>query len=307
MKPPGQQQDARDVSERYIAKSNPHIVMVSTPNAPEGLFERIEKEPESTCLYKRLLLDYTYGLNKIYTQDEIDAAKQSPSFEREYNLKYFGLIGNVFHTKDIEAAIEKGKRFSLENSANAYTQKSVGLDPGFGNSNFGVCITELVDGMVNVLHAGEYPRPDFNEMIKTTVRLLDEYDIGYDNSCRIFVDAANPSFITTLKQAVNEDSDYVKQIQYYKKNYPSVYDLQFLQQNIFVIPVPFNKEHKNMLAHTKELLEYQNGMVAINPKHTKLITALRTAVENGEGSLDKAATSFDDCFDSFRLSFMFWH
>jgi hypothetical protein len=33
--PPGQQQDARDVSERYIAKSNPHTVMVSTPNAPD--------------------------------------------------------------------------------------------------------------------------------------------------------------------------------------------------------------------------------------------------------------------------------
>src|SRR5690242_1727249 len=41
--PPGQQQDARDVSERYIAKSNPYIVMVSTPNSPERLFERIEK------------------------------------------------------------------------------------------------------------------------------------------------------------------------------------------------------------------------------------------------------------------------
>jgi hypothetical protein len=53
--PPGQQQDARDVSERYIAKSNPYIVMVSTPNAPEGLFERIEKEAADTCLYKRLL------------------------------------------------------------------------------------------------------------------------------------------------------------------------------------------------------------------------------------------------------------
>lgn len=83
--------------------------MVSTPNAPEGLFERIEKEPESTCLYKRLFLDYTYGLGRIYTEAEIAAAKQSPSFEREYNLKYLGLIGNVFHTKDIEAAIERGR------------------------------------------------------------------------------------------------------------------------------------------------------------------------------------------------------
>jgi hypothetical protein len=59
---PGQQQDARDASERYIAKSNPYTVMVSTPNAPEGLFERIEKESEDTCLYKRLFLDYTYGI-----------------------------------------------------------------------------------------------------------------------------------------------------------------------------------------------------------------------------------------------------
>jgi hypothetical protein len=122
-----------------------HIVLISTPNAPEGLFERIEKEPESTCLYKRLYLDYTYGLGRIYTEDEIRAAKASPSFEREYNLKYLGLIGNVFLIKDIEAAIERGKHFAVapaKNDSNtitvhSYTQKSVGLDPGFGSSNFG--------------------------------------------------------------------------------------------------------------------------------------------------------------------------
>ena len=48
-----------------------------------------------------------------------------------------------------------------------------------------------------------------------------------------------------------------------------------------------SKEHKNMLAHTKELLEHQNGMVAIHLRFSKLITALRTAVENGEGAIDK--------------------
>jgi hypothetical protein len=51
--PPGQQQDARDVSERYIAKSNPYIVVVSIPNnARDGLFGRIEKGVEDACLYK---------------------------------------------------------------------------------------------------------------------------------------------------------------------------------------------------------------------------------------------------------------
>jgi hypothetical protein len=59
--------------------------MASTPNAPDGLFERIEKQPEDTCLYKRMFLDYTYGIGKIYTREEIEKARQSHSFEREYN------------------------------------------------------------------------------------------------------------------------------------------------------------------------------------------------------------------------------
>jgi hypothetical protein len=59
--PKFQQEDIRNVSERYIAKSDPYIVMVSTPNAPNGLFDKIEKEPFETCLYKKIFLDYTYG------------------------------------------------------------------------------------------------------------------------------------------------------------------------------------------------------------------------------------------------------
>lgn len=31
--------------------------MVSTPYAPDGLFENIEKEPEETCIYKRIFMD----------------------------------------------------------------------------------------------------------------------------------------------------------------------------------------------------------------------------------------------------------
>jgi hypothetical protein len=42
--PKFQQDDVRHVTERYIAKSDPFIVMVSTPNAPGGLFKRIQQE-----------------------------------------------------------------------------------------------------------------------------------------------------------------------------------------------------------------------------------------------------------------------
>lgn len=102
-----------------------------------------------------------------------------------------------------------------------------------------------------------------------TRRLLDEFNIKFENRCRIFTDWANPSFIRALKDRVDERTDFEQQISFYKRTYTSVYDLEFLAQNMFVIPVSFTKEHRNMLAHCKEMLEYRNGLVAINPKFTK--------------------------------------
>jgi hypothetical protein len=300
--PPGQQQDARDVSERYIAKSNPWIVMSSTPNAPDGLFESIEKEPAETCLYKRLFLDYTYGVGKIYTEDEINAAKASPSFEREYNLKYLGLIGNVFHIKDIEKAIEKGTAIPPSNKVNTYTLKAMGLDPGFGSSNFGVCITELINGKVNVLHAEEYARPDFNEMLRITTSLMYKYGINFENRCHVFIDGANPEFIRALKDRLGEDTDYDRLIAHLKTSYDKNFGISSLIENMCVVPVNFRTEHRNMLAHSKRILESGDGGLIIHPSHNKLIVALRTAVEKGDGSLDKDATSHNDVFDAFRLS-----
>ena len=71
-----------------------------------------------------------------------------------------------------------------------------------------------------------------------------------------------------------------------------------------VIPVHFSTEHKSMLAHCKMMLEKQ--AISIHPKFVKLVTSLRTAIENGEGVLDKTATSYDDVFDAFRLAMKFY-
>src|ERR671938_1021341 len=277
--PAGQQQDARDVSERYIAKSNPYTVMVSTPNAPEGLFERIEKESEDTCLYKRLFLDYTYGIGKIYTAEEIEKAKQSPSFEREYNLKYLGKIGNVFHTKDIEAAIEKGRKYNPDNFILYYspTSRSMGIDPAYGSSAFGIVVTEWVDGIVQIMHAEEYHRPDYNEMLSLVYGLISKYQID-----KVYIDGANPSFIKSLKLQIGEEADYDKVIARYRSegfgDDPT--------KDMKIVPVNFNKA---LLGHCKMILERDGGRIAINPdRFDKLITALRTAVDN-DGVLDKEA------------------
>ena len=50
----------------------------------------------------------------------------------------------------------------------------------------------------------------------------------------------------------------------------------------------------------------EKGAIQIDPRFDKLIISLRTAIENGEGILDKQATSFDDVFDAFRLAMKYY-
>jgi hypothetical protein len=58
-----------------------------------------------------------------------------------------------------------------------------------------------------------------------------------------------------------------------------------------------------MLGHAKMMMD--KGLVAIHPKFTKLITALRTAYET-DGILDKEKTAHDDVFDAFRMALRFF-
>jgi hypothetical protein len=144
-------------------------------------------------------------------------------------------------------------------------------------------------------------------MINITLSLVTKYGITFDNGCRILIDGANPSFIRSLKYQLGENVDYEQEIEHYKRTYHDVFNLDFLIRNMFVVPVHFAKEHKRMLAHTKKVLEYNGGSIAINPRFDKLITSLRTVLENGEGLLDKEATSYDDIFEAFRMSLQFYH
>ena len=62
-----EQLEVRHVAERYIGKVDSYIVMVSTSNAPGMICQKIEQEPEDSCIYRRLRLDCTCWLgNRIY-------------------------------------------------------------------------------------------------------------------------------------------------------------------------------------------------------------------------------------------------
>jgi hypothetical protein len=301
--PPGQQQDARDISERYIGKSNPFIVLASTPDRPGSLFDTIEREKEQECIYHRVRLDYTYGLGKIYSKQEIDKARQSPSFSREYDLQYLGLIGNTFHTKDIDRAVELGKKYN-PNRVVVEANKVLGIDVGWGSSAFGLVLLQVADNQIQVLIAEEYERPRFQDMAEKVMDIIRglnrrNIDPDYLDSVKIYVDAANPEFITTLKELVGETTrwEYIQEKMLYCKKH----NLE-VSRYMNVIPVPFSIAGRDMIMHTKELLEYERPLIAINPSFTKLITSLRTAISDDLGKLSKEETSFDNVLDAFRLA-----
>jgi hypothetical protein len=140
--------------------------------------------------------------------------------------------------------------------------------------------------------------PDCNEMLSVVYGLMSKYNVD-----KVYIDGADPSFIKSLKLQIGEDADYDKVIARYRAEGLG----DNWSHNMRIVPVNFNSERKAMLGHCKMIMENDGGRIAINPeKFDKLITALRTAVDN-DGTLDKEATSYNDIFDAFRLALKFYH
>src|SRR5215204_4616674 len=75
--------EVRSILDRYVLKSDAMVALTSTPNHEGDLMDEVRKEPEETCMFKRLYMDYTVALDKLFTLDEINSAKRtSPAFER---------------------------------------------------------------------------------------------------------------------------------------------------------------------------------------------------------------------------------
>jgi hypothetical protein len=107
--------------------------------------------------------------------------------EHPIKIAYLGKIGNLFHTKDIEAAIEKGRKYDPDTFNRVYlSSRSMGIDPAWGSSAFGIVITQWEDNHIQIMHADEYRRPDYNEMLSTTYSLMSKYDVD-----KVYIDGAN--------------------------------------------------------------------------------------------------------------------
>ena len=152
--PIGQQVAVRGAAERYLGKSNAKIILGSTPYSINGLMHNIQKEENS--IYKKLFLNYEVGLNKIFSKEDIAKAKTSPSFEREYNLRYAFDIGNVLTEQLIQRCLDL--KYDPEHVV-WECPKCISVDPAWGGSSkFAIMVSQFMDGRIQILYASEFER-----------------------------------------------------------------------------------------------------------------------------------------------------
>lgn len=299
--PPGQQDEVKAVSEGYRVKSDPHIVIVSTPNKPGDFFEAIDRDRNS--IFAKLNFHYTLGLGKIYNPAEIEKEKIQPYFKREFELHYAVGTGNVFIESTLQRAEELGIQYRYT-PYNADTPKSLGIDPGFGSSKTAFTVVELVDGIIHVLYTKQFANSSTSQMADHAKELMIQYGFlqnNGDDSNKVWIDGSQPGFIRSLKyQLPGEVKDYERLIEKTKQDG----NLDKLYLYMRVVPVNFSTHNKQMLGNLKKYIDM--GRVAIDPEeHKELLTELRIATTNEDMVLEKNQTNTMDLLDSLRLACLF--
>jgi hypothetical protein len=295
-----QANEIRSVAEGYIAKSGVSIVMISTPNIPGTMFETIMEEPDS--LYKRYFLPYTACMEKpgqpgsgIYSEYEIQQAKLSPHFPREYELKYGIGLGNLFADADIDAILINDTE--LEQQRKQLDQPmhhiSIGCDPGFGSSLASYVVTAQIGGKVVVLDSNAFERGSFRTFSNLMFDKFKEY-----RADKIFVDASARDVVDDLKQAFREDTNYEAVQRIAHREYR--YDRDAWMQRMLVIPIAFNHYNDQMIHNLVNLV--QNRLLLIPRTMERLILDLRMAIEkNGKLQKSNSVNTFD-LLDALRMA-----
>ncbi len=291
--PPGQQDEVRAVCEAYRPKSNPYIVMVSTPYKPGDLFEQIDRD--SNSIFKKYNLHYTLGLNKIYNPEEIEKEKQQPYFKREFELYYAVGTGNVFLEQSLQVCEQLGKQYR-DVPYNASTPKALGIDPGFGSSATAFTVLEIVDDLVHVIYSKQFENQSTQQMVYHAADLISKYNL-MNESNRVFIDGSQSGFIRSVKYQTGDYPHYERLIEKARQDGRP----DELHHYMHVIPVNFSINHKAMLGNLKLWLD--RGRMAVDPDaHSELMTELRIAQSDEDMALEKDHTNTFDLLDSFRLA-----
>lgn len=283
-----------------IKNPSAYVWLICTPGYKlDGFAYKLFNDPdESKILYKRQFLDYTLGINKMFSQQDIDLLKQrSLSFDTEFNLKWGGFLysGNIFTTEKINSCIIPKLDFDEEILKKSAI--SVGVDPAYSleGSSFAFTCLAVVNDKVYVTDSFNQKGLDFSASVE---KLFNTLSLRYDwyqrnNRIKIYVDAAFPSFIRSACAYAGDQEEYEKQLEYAHHN--KIPPESLMQ----VIPIPFATQGSSMMQNIITLIS--DGKVKIPSKFESLIQDLRQAKLKQNLNLDKSMFSMDS-LDSFRLA-----
>ena len=269
----------RTVGERYIGKSDSWVIWVSTAGEqPSGFFYDIMQEPSKgveKTIYERFHFYVEEGLRRdpqtktsIFSPEYIKKASQARSYEREYLGVWGKNVGDIFSPEGIELCCGTEYEWTVDDDTN---DRIIGIDPGFGSSEFGICIIQKRKGKKSVIYADAFERASYIDIINK-VRLLSEKF----RTKRIFVDSAWPEGIRDLR------------------------DKYFMN----VQGIAFNQYGEKMLNYAANNVDFQN--VEIHPSFKKLKLQLMTIKFNKKGGTDKTKQNPFDLGDAFLLALYYY-
>ena len=310
-----------DINERYIGKSGARVMLVSTPNKPGHILDLIGRE--FGHLYHIMKLDWRYGFGLIYDIEDIRRAMTFPSWLREYCLQFLGGGGNVYLPSDLKWAYLLGdlirKQFPNPDDICApIFPKGIGVDPGWSSSAFGITITALRDGLLEVVYHEEIEKAKLSEMLNKLMKLFYKY-----KNSKVFIDASQPSFIGELKDKLKdrkafEQFGYIDTFDTLQHVRGGMRNLgpdrmkgeEFIKhrmrmKDIFnrrVVPVDFGSMREALLESNSTMV--RRGVIRIPRQFEKLCIGLEGAITKSgtDWNLDKDETPYDDSVDSFCLS-----
>jgi hypothetical protein len=291
---PHEQEEVIAAARGYIAKTNPWIVMVSTPHEPNSLFHRIEQmKSDEEAGFKRLQYLYERGVGKIYDPYFIEEEKKQAYFKREYERQYGIGVGNVLNQDALRRVEELGRRLTDFDSINPATIKSMGIDAGYGSSKTAFVIVEWIDGYARVIYAEAFERAEVDRLFVHAYNLARTYDLMNPTN-RIFIDAAAPEFTRTIKRMLGDNPEFEQTLDNLRREGTDpIWAMQ-------IVPIPFSVKHKQML---EKLIKMANkGNLAVNPDRFPELTSDLNIAKSEDLKLDKKAPNTLDLLDGLRLA-----
>jgi hypothetical protein len=191
--------------------------------------------------------------------------------------------------QQVDNCIELGLEYSIQKiPVSLYSLKSVGLDPGFSSSATGIVVLEHIkpdnkEDKIRVIETHNIEKGDPNAIVELCWSIWKRHN--YMNTL-FYIDGSNRAMVNLLKIRFDESlTDWES--------------TKAFGPNTVIRPVNFSTEHRNMLSNLHAIIS--KGYLAIEEKHDKLLTSLRTAYAS-ELNLDKKQTSYNDLLDGLRLS-----